>query len=241
MQFQWLALAAFLLVMIADHFIVWPAFSRSVELDGVRARRALWARWMLMLWGASALVLWLWIGGGVPMASVGLAWPTGWRLWAPLGLGAAVIALQVHGAMKIIRQPERSAQLREQLGSTAAVLPHLASELPWWFAASVTAGFCEELLFRGFLVWLLQPMVGIWVAAILSVLVFVLGHAYQGREGMLRTGLLGLIFTAIVLVTGSLWVAILLHAAIDVMGGLIGWLIQREPPSSIARPAASTP
>jgi membrane protease YdiL (CAAX protease family) len=108
-------------------------------------------------------------------------------------------------------------------------MPRNASELPAWFGASVSAGVCEELLFRGFLIWILQPVAGWWVAAIASLAVFSAVHAYQGAAGMIRSATLGAAFTAIVVLTRSLWPAIVLHAALDWTGGLTGWLILRDP------------
>lgn len=108
-------------------------------------------------------------------------------------------------------------------------MPRKASELPAWLGASVSAGFCEELLFRGFLIWTLQPVAGWWVAAIASLAIFSAVHSYQGAAGMIRSATLGAIFTAIVVMTRSLWPAIVLHAALDWMGGLTGWPILRDP------------
>ena len=241
MHVQWLVLAAILAMMVVDHFVVWRSFTRRRALDETRARHAFWLRIALLLWATSALVLWLWIAHGVPLSSVGFAAPVGWRLWAPLVLGSAVVLLQAQGALKVARLAAPGPKLRAQLGGAEPISPHLASELPAFFGLSLTAGFCEELLFRGFVVWVLQPALGLWIAAALAALLFALGHAYQGVQGVVRTGIIGLVFTAIVLVTRSLWPAIVLHAAIDAMGGVLAWLILRERPvmSAGAAPAST--
>ncbi len=41
------------------------------------------------------------------------------------------------------------------------LLPHSRDELRWFTALSVTAGVCEELLYRGFLFWVLKAYVGV--------------------------------------------------------------------------------
>jgi uncharacterized protein len=46
--------------------------------------------------------------------------------------------------------------------------------------------------------------------------VFGIHHLYQGRNGVISTTIMGLIFTAMLLVTGSLWMGMVCHAAIDV-------------------------
>jgi membrane protease YdiL (CAAX protease family) len=228
-------------MIAADHFVVWQAFIRQAQVDATHARHTLWLRGGLLMWAASTLVMWLWITTGVPMSSVGFRLPEGWRLWVPLAATIAFAALQTSSAIKVARLSEPSEKLRAQLGSVAAISPRAASELPAFFGVSLTAGFCEELLFRGFLIWVLQPIVGLWFAAVLSALLFGAAHAYQGLAGVIRTGVFGLVFTAIVLLTRSLWPAIVLHAVVDAMGGVLAWLVLRDPvPRSLASEAAGS-
>lgn len=237
MQYQWLVLAVFCLALVADHRVFWCGFERRVTVDAAKARHALWAQWASTLWGCSALVLGLWIAEGWPLSALGLRMPTGLRLWVPLVLTVALVAAQAISAIKIARLPDKT-ELRRQLGATGLVLPREASELPAFLGVSLTAGFCEELLCRGFMIWIFQPFVGWWIAAGASLAIFTLGHLYQGTSGMIKCAVLGAVMTAIVVLTHSLWPAIVLHAAIDWMGGLIGWLILREP---AATPQAMEP
>jgi membrane protease YdiL (CAAX protease family) len=240
MHLQWVVFAVVLTMIACDHFVLWRTFLKESPLDATKARHTLWLRGALLMWAASGLVLGLWITTGVPMSSVGLGLPEGWRLWAPLALGGAVVALQVNSAIKLTRLAAPSEKLRGQLSSVAPITPRTASELPAFFGVSLTAGFCEEVLFRGFLIWVLQPVVGLWIAVALAALLFGAVHAYQGVAGVIRTGLFGLLFTAIVLLTRSLWPAIVLHAAVDAMGGVIAWLVLRDPAPKAAAVAASS-
>jgi membrane protease YdiL (CAAX protease family) len=106
--------------------------------------------------------------------------------------------------------------------------PHTRVELSWWVAVSVSAGVCEEFIFRGYLIWLLQPVLGEWGAAAASVIVFAAAHAYQGAKGALAVGLVGSFFTLMVLVSGSLVPAIAVHALIDAAEGFVAWLALRD-------------
>lgn len=241
MHLQWLVLGLVLLVIAADHFIVWKAFIRQSQVDATKARKSLWLRGALLMWAASSLILWLWVATGVPMSSVGFAIPEDLRLWVPLAATAAFVALQSFSAIKLARLRVSSQKLRAQLGAVAVISPHTAAELPAFFGVSLTAGFCEELLFRGFLIWILQPLVGMPVAAVLAALLFGAAHAYQGLAGIIRTGLFGLVFTAIVLLTRSLWPAIVLHTVVDAMGGVLAWLVLRNPVSTLPAAEATTP
>ena len=87
-----------------------------------------------------------------------------------------------------------------------------------------TAGFLEELLWRGYLMNRLVELPGrqtrlAWVIALIaSAVIFGLGHAYQGLAGILKTGLIGLVFGISYLVAGrNLWPLILAHALIDTL------------------------
>jgi membrane protease YdiL (CAAX protease family) len=65
----------------------------------------------------------------------------------------------------------------------------------------------------------LTAVVGLWPAVLLSSINFGIGHSYQGLKGILKTGLVGLVMALIVTSSGSLFVAILLHAIIDLAQG----------------------
>jgi membrane protease YdiL (CAAX protease family) len=230
MRFQWLVFALFMLALVVDHRVLWPSFVRRVAREPDRARQRLWLQWMTMLWFCTILVLGLWIARDRPLADLGLGMPSGWRLWAPIFLIVAFVWLQLASATRMGHRKGDNAKLRRQLGTTGLILPHKTSELPAWVGMSLSAGFCEELLFRGFVIWLLQPVLGTWLAALTSLALFAAAHAYQGLGGLSRSALLGAALTAVVLVTGSLWPAIALHAVIDGMGGWIGWVILRDRP-----------
>ena len=100
----------------------------------------------------------------------------------------------------------------------------------WFGGVSLTAGFCEEFLYRGYFIWVFAPWLGWWGAAALSLLFFAIAHVpvYQGWNGALRTGIVGAFFTLVVAIFGSLWLAIALHALLDVGQGMIAWLALRE-------------
>lgn len=219
--------------LLLDHFVLWRTFRRrsSAELDGVdagRARTRLWVSWMTMLWTlvAAGVVLW-WLEGRA-WGALGLVAPRGWRLWIPIVLVLALAAWYARTLAKVLRiPPSKRAGLRNQLGDLAVVLPHTRSELAWFVALSLSAGLCEEFVFRGYLIWVFQPRLGLWGAALLSVVAFGVAHAYQGTRGIVTTGIFGALFTAVVLLFCSLWPAIVLHALVDAGQGTVSWLVLR--------------
>ena len=110
------------------------------------------------------------------------------------------------------------------------LLPETARERRLFVFLSIAAGLGEEMAFRGYVLALLVSLgFGPWGAAITSSVPFAALHAYQGWWGALRTGLLGFAFAASVVLSGSLWPAVIAHAGIDVVGGLwmVRWLLNR--------------
>ncbi len=101
----------------------------------------------------------------------------------------------------------------------------------------MTAGICEELLFRGFFIWTLQPWLTAWGAGIFGAVLFGFAHSYQGRSGAIRAGVGGVVMTAVYLVSGSLIPGIILHAIVDLGSGSTAWVALRDAPSE---PAAAT-
>jgi membrane protease YdiL (CAAX protease family) len=128
----------------------------------------------------------------------------------------------------VARSSESRATLRQQIGKLATLLPHTRTELAWFGGVSLTAGFCEEFLFRGYFIWVFAQWLGWWGAAALSLAIFASGHAFQGWNNALRTGIIGAIFTLAVAIFDSLWPAIALHALFDFGQGTIAWLALRE-------------
>jgi membrane protease YdiL (CAAX protease family) len=111
------------------------------------------------------------------------------------------------------------------------MMPQTPTELCWFGGVSLTAGFCEEFLYRGYFIWAFAPWLGWWGAAALSMAIFAMLHIYQGWNGVLRTGIVGAIYTLAVVIFNSLWPAIALHALTDLGGGVLAWLALREEPA----------
>ncbi len=97
---------------------------------------------------------------------------------------------------------------------------------------SISAGVCEELVFRGFMITYLlailsgQPYVEV-AAVLISSIVFGIAHAYQGWQGLIKVTLLSMLFGWLYVLTGSLLVVIVLHFAINFSSGLFAVLKSR--------------
>jgi membrane protease YdiL (CAAX protease family) len=213
---------------VIDYFAFWPAFRRRSQADPARARRWLWAWNIGAAWALVAVGAAVWVANARPWIAFGFSLPVGWRLWTSIALFVLLAAYQAYAVATVARSAEQRASLRQQVGTITAVLPHTRTELYWFGGVSLTAGFCEEFLYRGYFVWAFSPWLGWWGAAALSLLFFATGHLYQGWAGVLRTGLVGAIFTLVVAIFGSLCPGIALHALVDFGSGMMAWLVLSE-------------
>ena len=155
--------------------------------------------------------------GEVGLEAMGLglgAWPTLW----PWTLGLVMAATVLLWAFLLFRKALGigESQLLLQL------LPKTRAEKFVFVLLSLAAGVGEELAYRGFLVPALTTVLGwSWGAALLSSAVFGLLHAYQGWLGIARTAALGFVLAASLILTGTIWPAILAHAILDVLAGIV--------------------
>lgn len=179
--------------------------------------------------------VWLWIATGVACWACGFDaiftvrgigihadWMErhSWIWWVLAVLVTLVVLLQlVLPVIQVsIKYRKRPFLEPRQLESLRFFLPSSRVERRWFAALSVTAGVCEELLFRGFLVRYLHASalhLGLGWAALAAAVCFGTHHLYQGPKGFISTSVGGLIFTAILLVTGSLLAGMIYHAAVD--------------------------
>jgi membrane protease YdiL (CAAX protease family) len=217
---------------LIGYYIHWRAFRRLSQSDPAWARWWLWALNIVELWWLVAFGAAIWMTSGRSWTSLGFTVPDGWRLWASIALVLLLAAYFVYAIAAIVRSPDARASLRKQFsGELATVLPQTQTEMYWFGGAALTAGFCEEFLFRGYFIWVFTPWLGWWGAAALSLAIFAIAHIYQGWNGVFRVGIVGAGFTLVVAISGSLWPAIALHALIDLANGVMAWLTLREGPT----------
>lgn len=171
---------------------------------------------------SSIASLWL-----LAIATLGIAWVSGYGR-AELGLtmldplrtavyaGALTLAgVAVLFAFRIagVREPSIVRQL----------MPVSRQDRILFVGVSITAGICEEIIYRGFLIHVLYSATGsLAIALLVSSGVFGVAHAYQQPAGALRATLLGLLLALPLATDGSIIPAIIAHAAIDILSGL--WL-----------------
>jgi len=107
--------------------------------------------------------------------------------------------------------------------SYAHLMPRSRSEIPHAYAAGILGGTGEEIAYRGFLIWYAQAFVGIPVAVLATSLLFGLAHGYQSKTGMLFATIAGLVLAGFYLLSGSLLLAVWMHASYNVASFTLGY------------------
>jgi membrane protease YdiL (CAAX protease family) len=216
--------AALFAILSAVYFD--PRDRERVASGAPAARRNFYRRTIIGEWGLTVLAVLLWAREGRSWALLGLQPPSDWRLIIGLGLVVITAALALRQAASIRRaSDDRLDRLRPKLAGHELLVPQTVTEYRWFIALSITAGVCEELLYRGFLTWLLASYMPVIVAIIIVSVTFGLGHAYLGRRGILNAGVVGLVMSIIVLTSGWLIPAMVIHALIDISSGIVGYRV----------------
>jgi membrane protease YdiL (CAAX protease family) len=139
-----------------------------------------------------------------------------------LASGFWFFAIAVLGACAKLMHLDRGTNidsLRRQLGF---LVPSTTPELLTWCLLSITAGFCEEIIFRGYL----QGQFGIVARSTLagvfaSAIVFGAAHGYEGSQRMLLIGIFGLLFGLLAWWRKSLRPGMMAHAWHDALSGAV--------------------
>ncbi|GAA1453791.1 type II CAAX prenyl endopeptidase Rce1 family protein [Nocardiopsis tropica] len=96
------------------------------------------------------------------------------------------------------------------------LVPRTTAERAMAGGVAVTGGVFGELLYRGLFIALVAGLgAPLWMAAALSVALFSVAHLYQGWWGLVSAGTSGTLFTVLYLGTGSIWVPVAVHVALD--------------------------
>jgi len=162
------------------------------------------------------------VGARLHAAELGLTIDGKARILLPGIAGTATLAiLQWLNLRRMGRLPAAERGLLQSLAER--IFPQSHMEMLPYFALAVTAGVCEEFLYRGFaLAAIIRAGSPVWAAVVISSILFGLAHIYQGRGGSVSTMLLGALFGTARIVYHSLGPVVLWHSGVDLMAGVAG-------------------
>lgn len=134
------------------------------------------------------------------------------------GLIAGMLIVIMLPAMLALRSEKIRAKAGKAAKKLAFLLPSTGEERRWWWLVCITAGICEEVVYRGFLLnyFHVTPLhLSLTWALVVSSVIFGIGHLYQGIAGAVQTVVIGFVLGAMFVMTGNLPLPIVVHAAVD--------------------------
>ena len=224
-----LALTLAVLFPIRAGVMGFGRLKRAAPHDVPRVRMWVYRGAMITQWllAAAAVALWLFTGRAWRMLGVIPSFNGG--LIGVLAGFAVVLVVVLRQQASGMRDEQAVATLRRRMEKLERMLPHTALELRWFYLLSLTAGICEEFLYRGYMIWYLQQLgLALIPAALVSSVIFGFGHLYQGPRGILLTSLVGGFLAAVYLLSRSLFPGMLFHFLMDAYSGRLMYAVYRD-------------
>jgi membrane protease YdiL (CAAX protease family) len=205
----------------------------TIPQMGRRERLSLYASTIAFQWLAVGVVAWRAEARGLTAEELGLVVHGRWRILITALVGAAILGtLQWFNLRRMGRSSGKARKFLEVLAER--ILPQSRAELLPYFGLAVTAGLCEEFLYRGFaMAALTRAGLPIWGVVLSSSILFGLAHLYQGRGGIVSTLVIGTVFGTARIAYDGLVPVMLWHFAVDAVAGVAGpkYLVSRVPAS----------
>ena len=147
------------------------------------------------------------------------------------GAGALLFQFVMMYASRAVRS---TAELSDM--AVNRIMPQSPREHALYSVMSVVAGIAEEAAYRGVLMSVFWSATGsAWIAVSVSALAFALGHAVQGRKSMAVIFVMACSMHALVWYTGTLVIAMVVHAIYDLLAPTLRRRILRVPPTGPER------
>jgi membrane protease YdiL (CAAX protease family) len=188
-------------------------------------------RIMTWQWTAALVLVGAWLGTGRALSFLGIERPGGYGFLVGVAVVLVVIVVLIVQLLATQRRPKVAEQIRAATASLTWILPSTRRELRLFTWLGVTAGIVEELLVRGYMMWVITSIVPTWLAVLVTSIAFGIAHAYQGVGGILKTSAVGLFLGWLYVLTGSIWLPMLVHAAVDVLNGQTAYLALTNKPA----------
>jgi len=129
-----------------------------------------------------------------------------------------IFSMMVLASLGLVLRGLHMESAQKQISELA---PSTFAEGAMWIALSISAGICEEFLFRGYLQQQFARTSGrVWVGVLVSSLLFGSAHGYEGYAGMLMITVFGALFSLLAVRRESLRAGMIAHAWHDTFSGI---------------------
>ena len=182
---------------------------------------------MVVEWLAFGYVLWGIRKGGVLTVRqmIGGRWNKVEDFLLEIAIAAAfwIVSLVVLGtcAYAMGMTTGGTQKLEEARKILGFLVPRTHLEIALWILVALTAGFCEEFIFRGYIQRQFSAISGkVFVGMFVSSAVFGLAHGYEGLQRMILIFVYGFLFSSLAELRKSLRPGMMAHAWHDAITGL---------------------
>lgn len=132
--------------------LVFGTLGRAEARGAVRnARLRAYAFFIAYQWALVAWIAILWIETKRPWSALLLGSPNRWGFAVSMALTASYVVLMILQRRSIANRPKVLERLQSRIAEIKAIVPHTLRERRIWTLAAITAGCCEEVFFRGYL------------------------------------------------------------------------------------------
>lgn len=189
----------------------WP---RTLSEPG--ARSLLYLQILTLQWVWAGYV-WFGVrraGGNLRTLLDDAPWSTRRWLWyVAIGLTSVIVWLAVGAGLGAVLHSSPG-----QLRGVAAMLPHTSEERLLWVGFALSAGFCEEVVYRGYLMRQFNAFAGNrLMAVLLQAVIYGSGHLALPLEMVVSVMLLGVLLGTVAVWQKSLVPGMILHSSIGLM------------------------
>lgn len=235
------------LILLITILVAWPIYShitlKRLDIDKLREdpnfRNSTYNITMLHLWGLAISILLVWSLANRPYAALGFYHELNMAtviVWMVAALGLLFCAQQLH---RVIHNQAARSKIEKQLKDvgefTELLMPKTRQEHRRSMLVGITAGITEEIIFRGYLIWIFSLFIHPWLAGIMSIAVFGLLHRYQDQSGLIQVIFFASISTVMYLATGSLWPVIVLHIGVDMLNISLALIVGKSTEETAAK------
>ena len=212
------------LLLLAAWAIIGALRVEKLRTLAITHRRWFYARSMLTEWAVLAIVLFgVWLHKSPFAAVLGERWKSAAQIWRDFKVSVAfwfaAVAILIFLGLQLRAVPNGP--------GIKFLLPHGGIEKLLWLGVSVSAGICEEAIFRGYLQRQFLAMThSAPVSIVLTGTLFGGMHAYQGLRGVITIGALGLMLGILAHWRGTVRPGMFAHAWQDALPGLLSHLFR---------------
>jgi membrane protease YdiL (CAAX protease family) len=175
-----------------------------------------YAPMLAVQWGLTFYVCRIGRAPGVLSELMGTTWGDARRAAADVGMAVVtafvIVAVNVAYTHLLGSRPN---------ASLAVMLPQTPAERAAWVVVALSTGFCEEVVYRGYLRaalsrWFHSVTLGVIAQSVL----FGMAHLDQGPRAAVPIAFYGLLLGALRRFRGSLLPGIICHVIVDIVGGV---------------------